>query len=28
VELRPVSDIHRRAVDSFMRIRPPILHDD
>jgi Tfp pilus assembly protein PilZ len=28
VELKPLDDLHRRAVDAFMRIRPPILHDD
>jgi hypothetical protein len=28
VALKPLNREHRRAADSFMRIRPPILHDD
>ena len=28
VALKPLGPGHRRAVDAFMKLRPPILHDD
>ena len=28
IALRSLSERHRRAVDAFMKVRPPLLHDD
>jgi hypothetical protein len=28
VALNPLGATHRRAVEAFMKLRPPILHDE